>query len=67
MLFSRTGVKKINIEQILMHITNSIVMILELCIVKHPIYVLHFYWPLAFISVYGLFSLIYYLAGGTSR
>ena len=37
---------------------------MNLAITKRPVRLQHFYQPLAFGSVYGVFSLVYYLAGG---
>ncbi|KAK9751876.1 Aldose 1-epimerase [Popillia japonica] len=54
-------------QNVFVHGTNSIVMFVELCVVKHPVYFVHFYWTIFFGMVYCIFSVIYFAAGGTSR
>lgn len=49
------------------HINNSLLMMLDLFVVAHPIRLLHFIYPLLFVLFYGFFSIIYYWAGGLSR
>lgn len=48
------------------HAFNSIIMFLDLCIVAHPVRLLHLYWSIVFGISYCLFSMVYYLAGGTN-
>lgn len=55
---------KLDAVNLLTHGTNSVFMFLDLIIVAHPVRLLHVVQPLAFGLVYGIFTLIYYLAGG---
>ena len=52
---------------LLVHVANSAVMILDVLVAAHPMRLLHAFWPLLFVFKYLAFSLIYYLAGGTDR
>lgn len=51
----------------LVHATNSIVLIIDLLIIRHPHRVLHFLYPMACGSFYMIFTLVYTLLGGTDR
>lgn len=52
---------------LIVHAFNSIVMFIDLCIVAHPIRLLHCYWTILLGTCYVIFSVVYYLAGGTSQ
>lgn len=52
---------------ILVHGVNSVLMLLDLCLVAHPVRFNYFYWPVVFSLTYMVFSAVYYLAGGTDR
>lgn len=47
------------------HAFNSICMLFDCFVVAFPTRLMHFVYPLAAGLVYGLFSLIYFWAGGT--
>ncbi|XP_057660389.1 protein rolling stone-like [Diorhabda carinulata] len=47
------------------HGNNSVMMFLDLCMVSHPIRFLHVIYTIVLGLTYVLFTLIYYLAGGT--
>ncbi|XP_050726900.1 protein rolling stone-like isoform X2 [Eriocheir sinensis] len=48
------------------HIINSVYVLLDLCISATPVRILHFYIPFLFMTVYLVFTLIYWAAGGTT-
>lgn len=52
---------------IFVHGLNFVVMILDLFVVAHPIRILHCCYTIIFVICYGVFSLIYYAAGGISK
>lgn len=52
---------------IIVHAINSVIMLIDVWIVSHPIRILHFYWPMLLGICYVIFNFIYYVAGGTSR
>ncbi|KAL3289683.1 hypothetical protein HHI36_023087 [Cryptolaemus montrouzieri] len=58
---------ELDIMNFLLHAMNTIVMTLDFWMVSHPFRFVHCIYPLAFSLVYGIFSALYYLAGGTSR
>lgn len=49
---------------VLRHACNSATMLLDVIIVAHPVRLYHAYMSLAVGSVFLIFSIIYYLAGG---
>ncbi|XP_063928199.1 protein rolling stone-like isoform X4 [Zophobas morio] len=49
------------------HANNSILMMIDLFVVAHPIRLLHCCYPIVFGICYALFSVIFYAAGGISR
>lgn len=60
-------IHKMDALNILVHGANSVLMLLDLCLVAHPIRLNYFYWPIAFSLTYTVFSAVYYLVGGTDR
>lgn len=52
---------------IMLHICNSLLMILDLCITRIPFKSQHFWWCMPIISLYVIFSIIYYFAGGLDK
>ncbi|XP_018322706.1 protein rolling stone [Agrilus planipennis] len=52
---------------VMIHAMNSVLMLLDLMVVAHPVRIVHFYLPVFFGIVYLVFSLIYWSAGGTDR
>lgn len=51
----------------MVHGGNSIGMLLEICMVRHPIYVVHFVYVVGLGLIYLIFSIVYYFAGGVDR
>uniref|UniRef100_A0A1A9WBX3 Protein rolling stone n=1 Tax=Glossina brevipalpis TaxID=37001 RepID=A0A1A9WBX3_9MUSC len=60
-------VHKIDTLNIMVHVLNSIIMLIDLAIVGHPIKLSHVYFTCGIGLAYGIFSGIYFLAGGTDR
>lgn len=52
---------------IFLHAMNTVVMTFDFWMVSHPFRLFHFIYPVTFAAFYGIFSIFYYLAGGTSR
>ncbi|KAB0801075.1 hypothetical protein PPYR_05429 [Photinus pyralis] len=52
---------------IIVHAFNSVIMFIELCVARHPVRLIHFYWPLIFGGCYICFTIIYYFSGGTGK
>lgn len=59
-----TPEKPLDTTNFFTHACNSIFMFIDFVIVAHPIRLMHVVWPLLAGTLYGLFTLIYYLAGG---
>ncbi|XP_066158615.1 protein rolling stone-like [Euwallacea fornicatus] len=51
----------------IVHGLNSIVVLLDLCIVCHPVKIFHFIYPLLLALCYTIFSITFYVAGGTTK
>ncbi|EFA11216.1 protein rolling stone [Tribolium castaneum] len=49
------------------HANNSVLMMIDLFVVAHPIRLLHCCYPVVFGICYAVFSVIFYAAGGISR
>jgi hypothetical protein len=56
-----------DIVNIMVHVLNSVLMLFDLTIVGHPIKMAHAYYTTGVGLAYAIFTLIYYLAGGTDR
>ncbi|XP_046388072.1 protein rolling stone-like isoform X2 [Ischnura elegans] len=52
---------------ILVHGINSALMLTDLVLIAHPYRLHHFYFPVTLSIFYSIFTIIYFLAGGTSR
>ena len=52
---------------IMLHVCNSLLMIIDLAIMNVPLRMRHFWWCLTIVTVYITFTLIYYYAGGTDK
>lgn len=52
---------------VIVHVINSVLMLLDIWIVAHPVRLLHFYMPVTFGICYVFFSIIYFAAGGTNK
>lgn len=59
-----TPEKPLDMTNFLTHACNSIFMVIDFVIVAHPIRLMHVVWPLAAGLLYGVFTMIYYYAGG---
>ncbi|XP_066248383.1 protein rolling stone-like [Euwallacea similis] len=51
----------------IVHGLNSIVVLLDLCVVCHPVKIFHFIYPLLLALCYTIFSITFYVAGGTTK
>lgn len=51
----------------MVHVFNSIIMLIDLTIVGHPIKLSHVTWTMGVGLVYSIFTAIYFLSGGTTR
>lgn len=51
----------------MVHGMNSVLMLIDLWIISHPVQILHFLFPLLLALTYTIFTIIYYLAGGTTK
>ncbi|XP_058447103.1 protein rolling stone isoform X1 [Malaya genurostris] len=60
-------IHRVDAVNLMVHVLNSVIMLIDLTIVGHPIRLNHAYWTTGIGVIYGLFSVIYYLAGGTDR
>ncbi|XP_043792265.1 protein rolling stone-like isoform X2 [Apis laboriosa] len=52
---------------IMLHICNSILMIIDFCITSIPFRLRNFWWCLILVILYIIFSVIYYLVGGVDK
>ena len=52
---------------IMLHVCNSILMIIDFCITGIPFRLRNFWWCLTIVFFYVIFSVIYYLAGGLDK
>ncbi|KOX70314.1 Protein rolling stone [Melipona quadrifasciata] len=52
---------------IMLHICNSLLMILDFCVTSIPFRLRNIWWCLIIVFLYTVFSLIYYLAGGLDK
>ncbi|XP_022915594.1 protein rolling stone-like isoform X2 [Onthophagus taurus] len=66
LLYDETKME-VDAQNIFVHGTNSLVMLIDLFVVAHPLYLVQCYWSVLFGIVYIVFSIIYHLCGGTSR
>lgn len=60
-------INKVDAVNLMAHVFNSVIMIIDLMIVGHPIKLGHAYWTMGIGLVYSIFSAIFFLAGGTTR
>lgn len=51
---------------LLIHGANSLLMLIEIIVILHPMYFLHAVYTLALGVIYTIFTLIYYFAGGVN-
>ncbi|XP_025988596.1 protein rolling stone isoform X2 [Solenopsis invicta] len=52
---------------IMMHVCNTVLMLIDLFVTSVPFRLRHFWWSLSIISFYVIFSIIYYFAGGLNK
>jgi len=52
---------------VMVHAMNSILMFIDLWIISHPVHILHFIYPLLLSLTYTIFTIIYFIAGGTTK
>lgn len=57
----------IDLNNVLIHITNSCVLLIDVFVVKHQAKYFQFVWPVIFGCGYAIFTFIYPLFGGTNR
>ncbi|XP_041974859.1 protein rolling stone-like isoform X2 [Aricia agestis] len=57
----------VNTLNVLVHGGNSLVMLVELCVTAHPVRAAHALYGASFGLAYGVFSALYWAAGGTDR
>jgi hypothetical protein len=57
----------INLNNILVHMTNSLVLVFDLFIVNHPYRISHFIYPMICGSAYEIFTIVYTFAGGVDK
>ncbi|XP_018786961.1 PREDICTED: uncharacterized protein LOC108967788, partial [Bactrocera latifrons] len=60
-------IHKIDALNIMVHVFNSVIMLIDLAIVGHPIKLSHVYFTTGIGLAYGIFTGIYFIAGGTDR
>lgn len=65
--FLLTEYHELNAMMFVLHGLNTILMLMDVVIVAHPLKFMNFLWTFAFVFIYLSFSYIYYLAGGTNR
>lgn len=54
----------VDAANVLTHAINSVLMLLDILIVSHPMRIYHVVQPMAFGLIYGVFSFLYYICGG---
>lgn len=60
-------INKVDAVNLMVHVFNSVIMLIDLMIVGHPIKLTHAYWTMGIGLAYSIFSLVYFLSGGTTR
>lgn len=55
---------RLDLNNLLTHAGNSIIMLIELMITATPMRILHLFYPFVFEAVYTGFTVVYYLMGG---
>lgn len=59
--------QQMNMNIFLRHIANSLVLVLDLLIIKHPARFLHFIYPIMFGTFYLMFTVVFTLLGGINK
>ncbi|KAJ3656190.1 hypothetical protein Zmor_015286 [Zophobas morio] len=57
----------LNLANIFRHATNSVVTMVDLYVVAHPVRLLHGIYTAVFLVIYGLFTAAYYVCGGRDK
>ncbi|XP_017790762.1 PREDICTED: protein rolling stone-like [Habropoda laboriosa] len=52
---------------IMLHVCNSILMVIDFCVTSIPFRLRNFWWCLTIVFFYVIFSIVYYLAGGLDK
>lgn len=60
-------INKVDAVNVMVHVFNSVIMLIDLTIVGHPIKLSHVTWTMGIGLVYSIFTAIYFLSGGTTR
>lgn len=60
-------INKVDAVNVMVHVFNSLIMLIDLTIVGHPIQLSHAYFTMGIGLAYSIFTAIYFLAGGTTR
>uniref|UniRef100_A0A1B0CZ84 Uncharacterized protein n=1 Tax=Phlebotomus papatasi TaxID=29031 RepID=A0A1B0CZ84_PHLPP len=60
-------INKLDAVNLMVHVLNSVLMLIDLAIVGQPIRLSHAYWTTGIGVIYAIFTGIYFLAGGTNR
>lgn len=58
---------KIDAINLMVYVFNSVIMFIDLCVVTHPISMSHTYWTMGIGVIYTIFTIFYFIGGGTSR
>lgn len=64
---SKTEQDKLDAINLMVYVFNSVIMLVDLMTVTHPIILGHTYWTIGMGLAYTIFTVVYYLVGGTSR
>lgn len=65
--FSLTERDKIDAINLMVYVFNSVIMFVDLMTVTHPINLSHTYWTMSIGIIYVLFTVVYFISGGTTR
>ncbi|XP_011498754.1 PREDICTED: protein rolling stone-like isoform X2 [Ceratosolen solmsi marchali] len=61
------AIHHVDVLNILIHVANSLLMIVDLCVTSVPFEFRCFWWCPFFVNFYLIFSIVYYLAGGLDK
>lgn len=56
-----------SMNMFLRHIANSLALVLDLLIIKHPARFLHFIYPILFGTFYLMFTVVFTMLGGINK
>lgn len=63
----RAEINKVDAVNLMVHVFNSLIMLIDLTVVGHPIQLNHAYFTMGIGLAYSIFTAVYFLAGGTTR